>query len=72
MASNRNRRSARNTPTGENAAGIQKKINQDYAILFKDYKKLFTELWRKPMTKVILGGFALSAVVPFFLKEQEA
>jgi predicted transcriptional regulator len=72
MASNKGRRSARNTPTGANALGIQKKINQDYAILLKDYGKLFSELWRKPMTKFVLGGFALSAAIPFFMRQNEA
>lgn len=66
------RRVARNTQKGTNAMGIQKKINEDYAILWRDYQKLFVELWRKPMTKFVLGGFALSAVVPFLLKDQEA
>lgn len=72
MAGTRNRTNARNTANGHNALGIQKKINEDYAVLFKDYGKLFTELWRKPLTKYVLGGFALSAVIPFLLREQES
>ncbi len=68
MASNRNRRSARVTRTGSNVAGIQRQINQDYVNIVRDYKKLGVELFRKPMTRYILGGVALTVAVPFLLR----
>jgi hypothetical protein len=68
MASNRNRRSARVTKTGSNAAGIQRQINQDYVNIIRDYRKLGVELFRKPMTRYVLGGVALTALVPYVLR----
>ena len=68
MASNRTRRSARVTPTGKNALGIQKMINQDYVQLGRDYKKLFVELWNNPTARWILGGVVLTSVIPFVIK----
>lgn len=68
MAARRNRRTARLTRTGSNAAGIQKQINQDYMDLVRDYGKLGVELMRKPMTRYILGGVALTALVPYVLR----
>lgn len=64
------RRNARVTRTGSNAMGIQKKINEDYEILAKDYGKLFVELWRIPLTKYLLGGLALGALVPLLKNEK--
>lgn len=72
MASNRSRRSARVTHTGKNALGIQKKINQDYVQLGRDYKKLFVELWNNPTAKWILGGVILTSVIPFIVKALNA
>jgi hypothetical protein len=66
-----NKKSVRNTLNGQNAMGIQRKINDDYAELLKDYGKLFVELWRKPMTKYILGGLALS-VIPFLMNQKKS
>ena len=63
MAKNQ-RRAARNTRTGSNAMGIQRAINKDYAVLGRDYGKLFVELWRMPYTRYVLGGVAIAAVVP--------
>ena len=68
MASNRNKRPVRNTRTGSNAMKIQRKINMDYVDLVEDYRKLGLELWRKPVTKFIVGGVALGALVPFVMK----
>jgi len=68
MATNRNRRSARVTRTGTNAGGIQRQINQDYVNLIRDYKKLGVELFRRPMTRYILGGVALTVAVPYILR----
>ena len=58
------RRIARNTSRGTNAVGIQRKINTDYVVLARDYGKLFTEIWRKPVTKYFLGGVALGVLAP--------
>ena len=71
MASNRNKRPVRNTKTGANAMQIQRKINMDYADLFADYKKLGIELWQFPITKFIVGGAALGALVPVLMKAFE-
>lgn len=68
MASNRNKRPVRNTRTGSNAMKIQRKINMDYVDLVRDYKKLGLELWQKPVTKFIVGGAALGALVPVLMK----
>ncbi len=68
MASTRNRRTARVTKTGRNAGGIQRQINQDYVNIIRDYRKLGVELFRKPMTRYVLGGIALTALVPFALR----
>jgi hypothetical protein len=68
MASNRNKRPVRNTKTGANAMQIQRKINMDYVDLAKDYKKLGLELWQMPLTKFIVGGAALGALIPVFMK----
>lgn len=61
------RRQVRNTKAGSNAMGIQKTINRDYALLARDYKKLFIELSRKPAFRLILGGVAITALVPVML-----
>lgn len=71
MATNRNRKTARRTPRGTNAAGIQKQINTDYEYLVKDYQKLFLELWQRPVTKFVLGGVALGAVFGILKKYPE-
>lgn len=63
MAANRNRKTAKRTPKGSNAIGMQKQINTDYEYLLRDYKNLGLELWRKPIVKFIVGGFSLGAVV---------
>lgn len=68
MASNRNRRSARVTRNGSNVGGIQRQINQDYMNIIRDYRKLGVELFRRPMTRYILGGVALTVAVPFILR----
>lgn len=68
MAQNTNRRGARNTRTGTNAMGIQRAINRDFVDLFTDYKRLGVELWRMPATKYILGGVALTALIPVALR----
>jgi hypothetical protein len=68
MASNRNKRPVRNTKTGANAMQIQRKINMDYVDLAKDYKKLGLELWQMPLTKFIVGGAVLGALIPVFMK----
>jgi hypothetical protein len=67
MAATRNRRTARVTKRGTNAGGIQRQINQDYANIIRDYRKLGVELFRKPVTRYILGGVALTALVPFVM-----
>ena len=61
------RRTARVSQKGSNALQIQRVINRDYAVLFNDYKKLSLELWRMPATKVILGGVAITSLVPVIL-----
>lgn len=68
MATTRNRRTARLTKRGTNAGGIQKQINQDYVNIIRDYRKLGVELLRKPVTRYVLGGVALTALVPFVLR----
>lgn len=68
MATVRNRKTAKNTRGGSNAMGIQKQINTDYEYLLRDYGKLGVELWRKPLTKYILGGFALGAIASLLSK----
>lgn len=56
--------------TGRNPGpvSVQRKINQDYSILVKDYGKLFSEIWKKPVTKYILGGIALTSMIPLAMK----
>jgi hypothetical protein len=69
MASTRTRRtSTRATRTGSNALRVQKQINQDYVNLIRDYRKLGVALFRKPMTRYVLGGVAITALVPVFLR----
>lgn len=69
MATTRSvRRNVRNTKTGGNAKNIQKAINNDFAILLRDYKKLGLELWQFPVTKFIVGGAALGALAPLLVK----
>lgn len=69
MATTRSsRRNVRNTKTGSNAMNIQKSINDDFAILLRDYKKLGLELWQFPVTKFIVGGAALGALAPLLVK----
>lgn len=69
MATTRSsRRNVRNTKTGANALNIQKAINDDFAILLRDYKKLGLELWQFPVTKFIVGGAALGALTPLLVK----
>jgi cytochrome c biogenesis factor len=70
MASN-NRRTPRNTKTGSSAMGIQRKINRDYATLARDYGKLAVELWQKPVTKFVLAGVAIGAVVSLARKNPQ-
>jgi DNA-binding ferritin-like protein (Dps family) len=72
MASHQSIRFPRVTPTGKNALKIQKKINQDYAQLGRDYKKLMIELWHNPTTKWILGGVVLTSVIPLIVKALNA
>ncbi len=62
------RRNVRNTKTGSNAMNIQKTINEDFALLWRDYGKLGVELWRMPLTKFIVGGAAIGALVPVLMK----
>lgn len=71
MATTKTPRSPRNTRTGSNAMEIQKKINSDYGELVRDYKKLAIELWQVPVTKFVLGGAALGALVAVFRKYPE-
>lgn len=69
MASTRTRRTAtRATRTGSSALRIQKQINQDYVNIIRDYRKLGVALFRKPMTRYVLGGVAITALVPVFLR----
>jgi len=69
MATTRSvRQNVRNTKTGANAKNIQKAINNDFAILLRDYKKLGLELWQFPITKFIVGGAALGALAPILMK----
>lgn len=67
MAANRNRQTAKKTPKG-NAIGMQKQINTDYEYLLRDYKNLGIELWKKPVTKYLLGGFSLGVIVSLLNK----
>lgn len=60
MAATRKRRT--NT---RSVIGAQKQINRDYLYLARDYKKLGMEILRRPVTKYILGGVALTAIVPY-------
>jgi hypothetical protein len=62
------RRVSRNTKTGSNVSGIQKTINRDYGLLARDYKKLFVELFRKPVTRYVLGGVAVTALAPVLFR----
>lgn len=66
MASTRNRTRRARTP--RTASGIQRQINQDYVNIIRDYRKLGVALFRKPMTRYVLGGVALTALVPFALR----
>jgi hypothetical protein len=68
MAAIRNRKTAKRTSAGRNAIGVQKQINTDYEYLLRDYKNLALELWKKPLVKVIVGGFSLGAVVSLLNK----
>lgn len=68
MASTRARRTARVTKKGTNASGVQKQINQDFRNIARDYGKLGAELFRKPMTRYILGGVALTALAPVVMR----
>lgn len=73
MASNRTRRTTR-VITQKNVLGIQKKINQDYVQLGRDYKKLFVELWGNSTARWIMGGLILTSVIPLIgkaLKSEE-
>ncbi len=63
MAVNRMRKIVRKTSSGAGALGIQKQINTDFEYLLGDYKNLGIELWKKPVTKFIVGGFSLGIVV---------
>lgn len=67
-ANARTRRAVQTTKHGSNALNIQRTINRDYSLLLRDYSKLFTEIWRKPVTKYILGGVAFTALVPVLLR----
>lgn len=64
MATNRRRK----TRTGSNLGGIQRQINRDYMNFIRDYRKLGVELFRRPMTRYILGGVALTVAVPYVLR----
>jgi hypothetical protein len=69
MANKRvSRSAARVTKNGSNAMEIQRVINKDYKLLFEDYRKLSLELWRIPATKYILGGVAITSLVPVMLR----
>lgn len=68
MATNRNRRTAKVTRTGSNVMGIQRQINQDYVNIVRDYRKLGAELFRRPLTRYILGGVALTALAPVIMR----
>jgi hypothetical protein len=69
MATTRSvRQNVRNTKTGANAMNIQKAINNDFELLWRDYRKLGLELWRMPVAKFIVGGAAIGALIPVFLK----
>lgn len=67
MAANRNRKTAKKTARG-NAIGMQKQINTDYEYLLRDYKNLGIELWKKPVTKFLVGGFSLGVIVSLLNK----
>lgn len=67
MAANRNRKTAKKTGRG-NAIGMQKQINTDYEYLLRDYKNLGIELWKKPVTKYLVGGFSLGIIVSLLNK----
>lgn len=54
--------------TGSSVLKIQRVVNKDYGLLFKDYKKLSRELWRIPATKYILSGVAITSLVPVILR----
>lgn len=47
---------------------IQQEINEDYAELARDYKKLGLALWKKPATKYILGGLGFAFLTPFLFR----
>ncbi len=64
MATTRNRRTART----KSIVGVQKQINTDYEYLIRDYAKLGAALMRRPLTRFILGGVALTVISPYILR----
>ena len=64
MATTRNKRTART----KSIVGVQKQINTDFAYLMRDYVKLGSALLRRPLTRYVLGGVALTVVSPYILR----
>ncbi|MES2526405.1 MAG: hypothetical protein V4598_04935 [Bdellovibrionota bacterium] len=64
MATTRNRRTAR----ANSVLGVQKQINTDFEYLMRDYVKLGSALLKRPLTRYVLGGVALTVISPFILR----
>lgn len=68
MAAKKNTSSKKSTRATSSPLRIQKEINADYVELGRDYKKLGMALMRKPATKYVLGGIAISVFGPMIFK----
>ena len=61
MVTARNRKSTRTSSHRSRAMGIQRQINSDYV-------SLGSELWRRPVTRFLFGGVALSMLAPIVMR----
>ncbi|HXH29186.1 MAG TPA: hypothetical protein VNJ01_00065 [Bacteriovoracaceae bacterium] len=62
------RRTKRAASVLESAPKIQKSINRDYKLLFKNYGRLASKLWSRPATRYVVGGAAVAALVPVAMR----
>ena len=62
------KRNTRTVRANSSPLKVQKKINEDYVVLAKDYGKLGESIWRKPATKYVLGGIGLVVAAPYIMK----
>jgi hypothetical protein len=68
MTTKKDKKRSRTAREALDVMGIQRRIDTDYAQLVRDYGKMGSKLMKRPVTRIFLGGIALSVIAPYILR----